>query len=351
MSIKDKVKSWFSKTKAIQVRPSGTQSSLNGLYVANNKDLTTVINKVNEIENALNNLPNAPNIDLTDYAKKNEDNEFVTQHIKGDSAYIGFKKTNGDRKGYIGVASSTSNDISITAQTNSLILQANHNISLNVGNNYAATYDKAPTANNHIANKKYIDDRINAIPPVDLSNVAKVNEDNVFLNTTTNIFGYTQTNENAIFRKKAVYEDTNYLPVNDNEFANKKYVDSKVVTGQNIYYGKGESNYNMYKEDIPQLSTTAWKYTSTGNVDIYVPDKFNNKRCLVIINAYQLSNINSITFATCSETIKCEEITVSQGYFTTSTKLNYLATSDIHQGAAGSFTGKVYFNYIIVEVN
>lgn len=92
-------------------------------------------------------------------AKTNIKNTFLTpQTIKGTTAFVEFKKTDNDRKGWIGKGSDTSDDISITAETNSLILNANNHVLVRPGSNYQFLYERANFSNeNEVVNKKYVD--------------------------------------------------------------------------------------------------------------------------------------------------------------------------------------------------
>lgn len=93
-------------------------------------------------------------------AKKNESNTFTEyQAIKGNTAFVEFRDNSNTRKGYIGKSSSTSNDIELNSESNSLMLTANHHVILTPGSNYQARYNKTPTVNEEIANKAYVDSK------------------------------------------------------------------------------------------------------------------------------------------------------------------------------------------------
>lgn len=235
---------WFSWFKKQKNKAKTNTSNINSLGIARISDLkavtgsiTAIDQKIDDLNNRLDNLPAIPN--LTDYAKKNEDNEFVTQHIKGDSAYVGFKKQNGDRKGYIGVATHNSNDVAVVAQSNSLLLQANHNISLSVGNNYAATYSKVPTGNDHITNKKYVDDQLvpinNSIQTI-TTNVTGIDNrvvdiENDFGAKSGNNMWTGANHYTGELRYTRIPRMFNAEPItHDLEFTTKKYVDDRIPT-------------------------------------------------------------------------------------------------------------------------
>lgn len=91
-------------------------------------------------------------------SKKNESNVFTDiQSIKGNTAFLEFIDNSNTRRGWVGKGSTSSNDLSLNADTNSLLLSANHHIILNPGNNYQAKYNKNPTVNDEIVNKAYVD--------------------------------------------------------------------------------------------------------------------------------------------------------------------------------------------------
>lgn len=108
---------------------------------------TEIDNKHTAIEEKINNC-----------SKKNESNVFTDiQAIKGNTAFLEFIDNSNTRRGWVGKGSTSSNDVSLNADTNSLLLSANHHIILNPGNNYQAKYNKNPTVNDEIVNKAYVD--------------------------------------------------------------------------------------------------------------------------------------------------------------------------------------------------
>lgn len=124
--------------------------------------IDTIEPKVNSIDNIKDRLdilePKVTNLgNIT--AKTNIKNTFLTpQTIRGTTAFVEFKKTDNDRKGWIGKGSDTSDDISVTAETNSLILNANNHILVRPGNNYQFLYERSTLSNeNEVVNKKYVD--------------------------------------------------------------------------------------------------------------------------------------------------------------------------------------------------
>lgn len=118
-------------------------------------------------------------------AKKAVDNEFISQTIKGNAAFVSFKSSDNSRKGYVGKSSSNSNNIELSAETNSLILNARQNVFINAGDGYNIRINQKPTQDTSIANKKYVDDKFASIqlpPAVDLT---PINDEINLLKTKT----------------------------------------------------------------------------------------------------------------------------------------------------------------------
>lgn len=120
--------------------------------IASTTDIENVKTRLDTIEPKVTNLANIA-------AKTNIKNTFLTpQTIRGTTAFIEFKKTDSDRKGWIGKGSDSSDDIAVTAETNSLVLSANNHVLVRPGNNYQFLYERANLSNdNEVANKKYVD--------------------------------------------------------------------------------------------------------------------------------------------------------------------------------------------------
>lgn len=121
--------------------------NLDNLYGISSGDVTTLKTKVDNLANIT--------------AKTNIKNTFETpQAIKGTTCFVEFRDGNNNRKGWIGKGSDTSEDISVNAETNSLILSANNHVIVRPGNNYQFLYERANLSNdNEVANKKYVDDQ------------------------------------------------------------------------------------------------------------------------------------------------------------------------------------------------
>lgn len=178
---------WLKRLKNIELEET---SNLNGLYTARigdlkkidkaigkiNKNIETINTTIGNINNRIDQFPSPNHI-----AVKNETNTFEEiQEIKTTSPYLAFRKPNNQRKGYIGTPASSSNDIELKAETNSLILNANHNINLTSGNGYNTLIDKDPNVDNAVANKRYVDTQIAAVATPDLTPYARKDQENVF---------------------------------------------------------------------------------------------------------------------------------------------------------------------------
>lgn len=129
-------------------------------YIKNPKfpsstDLENLKNRVDVIEPKVTSLSNVA-------AKTNIRNTFLTpQTIKGTTAFVEFKKTDNDRKGWIGKGSDNSDDIAVTAETNSLVLSANNHVLVRPGGSYQFLYERSSLSNdNEVANKKYVDTKV-----------------------------------------------------------------------------------------------------------------------------------------------------------------------------------------------
>lgn len=203
------------------------------------------------------------NLDRNNIAYKNQHNNFTNnQTITGDTAFIEFKKGTA-RKGYIGKAGANSDNIVLHCENGDLVLKASQNVRLEVGARNGVIGERAPTQNNHLTNKKYVDDKIrqeigNVGGNIDLAPYALKAQDNKFVNQTINdntpyitfinegegetygrVGNETISNKNltinALLRDlelkakgKVICSQT---PTEDNDVANKKYVDSKLQGG------------------------------------------------------------------------------------------------------------------------
>lgn len=250
--------------------------------------IQTNINKITQLETNYNAL-NASNI-----AYKNKNNEFVNQTIKGSTAFVEFRRENNQRNGYIGKSSSNSNNIEINAETNNLNLKANIDINLDpLGN---ATYSKAPTKDNHIANKKYVDTLINGInTDLDTNNLAKLDRDNQWRNEQT--FNLVRIAQGQLAN----------MTGEPSTLVNKGYVDSEVTKVDNKVASL-ETTPKPYRYTSPNFNFTQVNQIEIGSVITFIqikaanwafegiPPRFRNKRCFVIFEIFQVQSENGTLY-------------------------------------------------------
>lgn len=149
------IKDWFTRKSKVKLAVDKPKTILYDLY-ANSKENNDIYLKLQEIENTLNNIPAIP--DLRDYAKKNENNNFKPQSFVSDTPWINFKFRNNQIAGSI---QGYTDKFEVKANTENLELKSPKDVVLLPTGN--ATLNKIPTSDNHIANKKYVDDAINNI--------------------------------------------------------------------------------------------------------------------------------------------------------------------------------------------
>lgn len=156
--------------------------NLDNLYGISSGDITTLKTKVNNLANIA--------------AKTNIKNTFETpQAIKGSTCFVEFRNSNNDRKGWVGKGNASSEDIAVTAETNSLYLAANNHVVVRPGNSYQFLYERANLSNdNEVANKKYVDDQNKYVKIV--SHTSALNANQVLQWTPTGI----------TFQNRGVYE-------------------------------------------------------------------------------------------------------------------------------------------------
>lgn len=347
------IKNWFTKKSKVVLKEPKQTTRLFSLY-GETIDLTRVKNKIAEIENTLNNLPELPDlsayytktetdnkfydkteIDAIPFAKTNVNNNFVNQAIKGNTAFLEFRKQNNDRKGYIGIEENTSQDIHLRAETNSLFLRAQHDIYITPVRN--AIYNKQPVEDNHITNKKYVDDKFASIPQPDLSNLAKLNDPNNFMGNI-NLFG--NTAGVVGFSGKAQYTDGNYVPVEGNEFANKGYVDqrTKPTYGNITTFG---SSHTFTKYDI---LSNLYKYTTTSRVVVT-----NGTYLVTTYNLSISANNRQVNYQNSIDQSNCLIIRVTDNYL--NIPVNVVSKIDLKPGSTGTFTGLLNGNLYYFRIN
>lgn len=294
-------------------------------------------------------IANIPSVDLTNYALKNANNNFVTQNIKDNAAFLGFVRlANNQRVGYVGKSSSTTNDIELRAETNSLNIVAKHNINLRPGENYNVISEKIPTANNHVTNKAYVDNAIaNITPPsVDLTDVVKTNE-------SANLMGdlYFFGNENGYvgYAGRAQYSNASYEPSDDNEFAPKGYVDKKL----NGLIRTGALRKGVYldwvKSDIVSKLYN-YKLVEDQKVEIIIPNNLvgRNVAIYLFVSSVEGSGVQRTLFeGTLAAYAYISNVNAT--YDLPLENINLITTIDLKPGASGQFNTMTRFEGIIVE--
>lgn len=105
------------------------------------------------------------NINTANLAKLNEVNTFTkSQIIKETNPYINLMNQNGVSIGKVGKTNASSNDINLEGGYGSINVSAGHKVILKAGGNYGVEMSGAITQNNHVVNKKYVDDKFASIP-------------------------------------------------------------------------------------------------------------------------------------------------------------------------------------------
>lgn len=199
--------------------------NLDNLYGISSGDITTLKTKVNNLANIA--------------AKTNIKNTFETpQAIKGTTCFVEFRNSNNDRKGWVGKGNASSEDIAVTAETNSLYLTANNHVVVSPGSRYQFLYERANLSNdNEVANKKYVDDQNKYVKIV--SHTSALNANQVLQWTPTGM----------TFQNRGVYE-----------FIIKGAITGKDMLG-NITLAVNNATY------LNQGSTLTWSDGWDGNPD------------------------------------------------------------------------------------
>lgn len=295
----NKIKGWFSKQS--KITPPKKTSLLFDLY-GERQEYEYLKAKIAEIENVINNLPPpTPLPDLSNYAVKNANNNFTAnQSISGNTAYLEFKQ-GAVRKGYIGKSSERADDVEVRAETNSLKLGAKHNIILETGTGYNTLLDKQPTANNHVVNKQYVDTKIrqeiDAIPPssgVDTTNLAKLNETNIFT-------GLNSFNGNVLFGDVVgignviAYGNADYEPVEDGELISKYYLNQQLnnIFSQpfkRYWFAKPSRNLRV-RQRILSNGIYAYKLLSSFSESIYLGDEYGGENAICKSTMLSVGNV------------------------------------------------------------
>lgn len=290
-------KKWFSKqSPPVSVPTPNKIGNLNGLYVPSNKDIKSLGNKVNAIQQALDSLP--PPVDLNDYytkseidnkpyAVKNADNNFSTsQTIRGHLNSNGLYK-NGSSQNIVQIKNQTAKNANvlfeqpnagyrnhcsfninhkysntpettlfsiITKNTSQGVFFQCENNQLSFENDTIIDNVATPTSDKQVANKKYVDNAVaNSGGGVDLSNVVKTNES---ANMEGALYFFGNPNGVVGFAGKAQYSNASYEPGEDNELTPKSYVDKKVSEINRLL---GDGSWKRKKNHTDTINTTVDK--------------------------------------------------------------------------------------------
>lgn len=323
MGVIEKIKGWFSKKSPPLDIPSSGVGNLVGLYVPKYDDIKKISNKVNEIQDVIDNLPPpTPTPDLSEYAKKNENNSFVPQSIVGGTPWMNFKFTNGKIAGSI---QGYNDKFEVKGNYENLVLKSPKNVVLEPTQN--AIYEKAPTENNHIANKEYVDSEIAKIPPVDLSD----------------------------YYNKSEVDNKDTTTLNDA----KNYTDSEIAKiptgggGIKLYSWSGRKNASITKRDYFR-GFQYWIPTGT-TIQVSVPTELRNKKLLIAYSNFYIVNPSVPNTQYQNKTINSNVWNYST--ITTSSVATIDLTQeivdlkDIWVGNVGSFAAELEYRiYVIGEI-
>lgn len=310
MGVIEKIKGWFSKKSPPLDIPSKGIGNISGLYIPKNSDIQKIGKKVNEIQEVIDNLPPVP--DLSEYAKKNENNSFVPQSITGATPWMNFKFTNGKIAGSI---QGYNDKFEVKGNYENLVLKSPKNVILEPTQN--AIYEKAPTENNHIANKEYVDNTISQINLSDYYNKSEVdNKDATTLNDA------------------------------------KSYTDSEIAKipsgGVRLYDGTKHINLTLRKL---HLFSNWYKYSIQESLVFDIPPKFRGKKFVVVFVITQLTNLKGALFSTgCTYMTGVMSSNNTQTGDTATFWGDIFSTTDLYPGNTGDFYGSCGYMYRIIGV-
>lgn len=248
------IKDWFTRKSKVKLAVDKPKTILYDLY-ANSKENNDIYLKLQEIENTLNNIPAIP--DLRDYAKKNENNNFKPQSFVSDTPWINFKFRNNQIAGSI---HGYNDRFEVKANTENLELKSPKDVVLLPTGN--AIYQKTPTDNTHIVNKKYVDDEIAKIPPVDLSNYYTKNE--------------VDTKDTTTLNEAKTYTDGEI----------SKLSSPSGIMFWSVLYTTSQGA--LTKEYVGG----AYKYTNISRVWLRPPKEWYGKKVMVLVCVHKITNIS-----------------------------------------------------------
>lgn len=384
---------WLKRLKNIELEET---SNLNGLYTARigdlkkidkaigkiNKNIETINTTIGNINNRIDQFPSPNHI-----AVKNETNTFEEiQEIKTTSPYLAFRKPNNQRKGYIGTPASSSNDIELKAETNSLMLNANHNINLTSGNGYNTLIDKDPNVDNAVANKRYVDTQIAAVATPDLTPYARKDQENVFSQKQTvnneivarsgevetvtwkptsivNIehmqsMSYARKSESNTFIPVQQFQDIritdnisgppNRNPKYSNEYVTKYYT-NKFYNNSRWWIKDGWYKMEMWKRTWGSI----YSYDLNGNISFNVSGDMKKGWYLIIMYVYEIGSGNRDRTDWCRLQFPIFGEVTSSGTLQIWLSGQIISGTDLKVGSDGSFMGnvKIRFGYMEMITN
>lgn len=319
------IKEWFTRKSKVKLAVDKPKTILYDLY-ANSKENNDIYLKLQEIENTLNNIPAIP--DLRDYAKKNENNNFKPQSFVSDTPWINFKFRNNQIAGSI---QGYNDRFEVKANTENLELKSPKDVVLLPTGN--ATLIKAPTSDNHIVNKKYVDDAINNIQQANI-NWENVEAPSYKFNRKDGATGkgYIQLSKNAndvdsdfiigakrilfddgalsdyVYRfdrqngghsfawPVAAYENPNmnspFIATQDSHIITKKALDDSLKENKEIIKNYGPFTATKITIRKRDLSSGLYGYTFTLIRNISIPDFLKGKNALLQLNLDTIGGID-----------------------------------------------------------
>lgn len=325
------IKDWFTRKSKVKLAVDKPKTILYDLY-ANSKENNDIYLKLQEIENTLNNLPQIP--DLRDYAKVNQVNTFQkAQIIKETNPYINLVNQNGVSVGVLGKSKSGSNDVDLESKFGSANVKAAQQVILSAGKNYGVVMTGEIKQNNHVVNKKYVDDAINNIQQTNI-NWENVEAPSYKFNRKDGATGkgYIQLSKNAndvdsdfiigakrilfddgalsdyVYRfdrqngghsfawPVAAYENPNmnspFIATQDSQIITKKALDDSLKENKEIIKNYGPFTATKITIRKRDLSSGLYGYTFTLIRNISIPDFLKGKNALLQLNLDTIGGID-----------------------------------------------------------
>lgn len=325
------IKDWFTRKSKVKLAVDKPKTILYDLY-ANSKENNDIYLKLQEIENTLNNLPQIP--DLRDYAKVNQVNTFQrAQIIKETNPYINLVNQNGVSVGVLGKSKSGSNDVDLESKFGSANVKAAQQVILSAGKNYGVVMSGEIKQNNHVVNKKYVDDAINNIQQANI-NWENVEAPSYKFNRKDGATGkgYIQLSKNAndvdsdfiigakrilfddgalsdyVYRfdrqngghsfawPVAAYENPNmnspFIATQDSQIITKKALDDSLKENKEIIKNYGPFTATKITIRKRDLSSGLYGYTFTLIRNISIPDFLKGKNAILQLNLDTIGGID-----------------------------------------------------------